>query len=141
MQSDLSKFKEQISFLLEYISDISNGDKLLDKTIMKIKLGLYANPREIIEIFTEEITDFADEILSGNDKFFLEELNLTENALQPIFNRLKDIWKHSASTEQKNKIIRYFKILVILGCMVTKNEKLRLIINNYRDIDNGITFH
>ena len=77
MQSDLSKFKEQISFLLEYISDISNGDKLLDKTIMKIKLGLYANPREIIEIFTEEITDFADEILSGNDKFFLEELKLT----------------------------------------------------------------
>lgn len=145
MQSDLSKFKEQISLLMDYIKEISGGDSLLEKITIKIKLGLSANPREVIELFTTEITDYADEILSDNDAFFLEEANFSEeikanvNFFEDIFNRLKEVWI-TATPAQKDKIIRYFKLLVILGCIITKNEKLRLVINNYRDPDNGITF-
>jgi hypothetical protein len=145
MQSDLSKFKEQISLLMDYIKEISGGDSLLEKITIKIKLGLSANPREVIELFTSEITDYADEILSDNDAFFLEEANFSEeikanvNFFEDIFNRLKEVWI-TATPAQKDKIIRYFKLLVILGCIITKNEKLRLVINNYRDPDNGITF-
>jgi|688.fasta_scaffold183798_2 hypothetical protein len=140
MQTDISKFKEQISMLMEYIRELSGGDSILEKVIIKIRLGLSANPRETVEIFTAEITDFADEILSGNDHFFLEESNFEENALQPIFNKLKQIWKNTATRDQKDKIIRFFKILVILGCIITKNEKLRQVINTFRDADNPLMF-
>jgi hypothetical protein len=145
MQTDLSKFKEQISLLMDYIKEISGGDSLLEKITIKIKLGLSANPREVIEVFTSEITDYADEILSDNDAFFLEASNFSKdiksnaNVFEDIFNRLKEVWI-TATPAQKDKIIRYFKLLVILGCIITKNEKLRLVINNYRDPDNGITF-
>lgn len=139
MKTDIGKFKEQVILLMDYIHDITGGDSMLEKLTIKIKLGLTANPREIAEIFTAEITHYADEILTGNDKFFLENVNISKNVFEDIFNRLKQIWM-SITTDQKEKIIRYFKVLVILGCIITKNEPLRLIINQYRDIDNGIMF-
>ncbi len=132
MKTDIGKFKEQVSHLLIYMREITGGDPAIEKLKIKVNTAMTANPREVILLFTESITYYADEILMGNDSFFLEKTNYTKNIFNDIINNLKDLWL-TLNPEQKETIVRYFKLLVVIGCIISKNEELRDIINKYRD--------
>ena len=146
MKSDIGKFKEQIYNLIDYLKEISKNDSTIEKIAIKANLGISANPREVIKLFAEEITPFADQMLTGNDGFFLDKTDFFKakneedsNMFNDIITNLKTLWI-KFSIEEREKVIRYFKLLIILSCLVTKSEELRSIINKYRDIKNPLVF-
>jgi len=133
MKTDLAKFKEQFQSLAQFIADLHSNDRELEKIKIKINLGLDANPRLVCNKFVENIVPFADHILSNNDEFFLNmDYTDLEDSENELTLKLKAMWADLEETNRE-KIRKYFKILLVLGCLTTKNEELREIINSYRE--------
>jgi len=134
-KTDLSKFKEQLTSLLEFIKELYSDDKDLDKIKIKVCLLLDSNPRAVANMFVENLTPFAKQILNDNDEYFLQMDYETdgENNFNQVINKLKSYWTNM-NNDNKDKIKKYFKILLFLGCMTTKNEELRNILNLYREV-------
>lgn len=136
-KTDLGKFKEQLINLSNYISEIFSTDKDVEKLNIKLKLGIDSNPRLVAELFAEKLTPFARHILDGNDSYFLNndlsKMVDSDNAFEQIEQKLKSLWT-KLNEDQKERIRKYFKLLLVLSCLTTKNEQLRVLINLYREI-------
>jgi len=139
MKSDLGKFKEQLVNLTNYIDEIIPVNSPLkrdfEKINIKLKLGIDGNPRLLAELFSTKLYDFAHPILKGDDTFFMNydyTKILEDNPFDEIEQKLKELWKQ-LNDEQKDRIRKYFKLLLILSCVTTKNVPLLAIINEYRE--------
>lgn len=138
-KTDLGKFKEQLSNLITYVDSIIPNDsqhkKEVDKLCIKLRLGIDSNPRLVMELFCENVKEFAHPILKGDDTYFLkyDYGNITKefNAFEEIEQKLKTLWT-TFNGEQQERIKRFFKLLLVLGCMGTKDKQLLDIINEYR---------
>jgi hypothetical protein len=88
-----------------------------------------------MELFCENVKEFAHPILKGDDTYFLkyDYGNITKefNAFEEIEQKLKTLWT-TFNGEQQERIKRFFKLLLVLGCMGTKDKQLLDIINEYR---------
>jgi hypothetical protein len=138
-KSDLSKFKDQLNNLINHICKINKNDKDFEKIRIKLSFGLDANPRAVAERFVQEIIPHAKQILESDDTYFMSlnynemyDLKNEENYLLQIENKLKSLWSNINDNERE-EISKYIKILLCLGCLATRNEELRKIINEYRE--------
>ncbi len=150
-KSKLSLFKEQLN---RTISDLDKwvNDPEMEKVKLKIFTALKINIRGSVEMFMDHITPYVSEILDGNETFFIN-LNIDEemknvgandsemsDELQRIRERIKTHW-NSLNKKQRTSLKNNFKLLVMLGAIATRNEKIRLEINKRRNINNPLVFN
>ena len=138
-KTDIGKFKDQIENLIQIITRVSPNDLEIEKLKIKINLGLSANPRDFAKLFSAGSEEFANEILTGNDRYFIESSQKIDSAYDQVVNKLKATWKIIDDTD-KEKVRRCFKLLVIISCMIAKNESVRAIINSHRNPTNPLLF-
>lgn len=142
MSSDLGKFREQMNNLVKFLESCSPGNKELEKNKLKLETGMKYNPRATVELFVDSVTPHADHILRGDDEYFIRidaaEMGVEGEYVQ-FANQLKTLWT-KLNDEQHDKVKRYFKLLLMLGAIATRNEQLRVIINKYRDVSNPLTY-
>lgn len=142
MSTDIGKFRKQLSAMLDYIRSCVPADKELVKQQMKLETALQIDPRSTVELFIEYVKPHADEILTGNESYFLmadEKLLGIDSEYLQFSQKLKTLWVQ-LNADQQEKIKRYTKLLLMLGTIATKNESLRQTINKYRDQSNPLIF-
>ena len=113
--------------------------KELDKFQMKYDMGMKVNPRDSLQFFVDGIVEYADHILLGDDAYFIKEDLGVDDEYQNLSVQLKDWWP-KFDVKQQNYIKGQFKLLLMLGAIATRDEKLRNVINKYRDVDNPLEY-
>lgn len=140
--SDLGKFKNTMNDMINYLNVCVPRDKEVEKIKLLVETAMSANPRETVKTFTASLEPYADQILTGDDQYFLG-LDVTslgaDDEGSKLSNKIKGMWT-KLTPDQQEKSKRYIKLLLMLGTIVTKNETLRQIINKYRDPENPLTF-
>lgn len=141
MSTPVQKFKIHLQSTLDDIKGHLKNDREFDLYELKINTAMSINPRDSIKWFMECLEPYADQILSGNDSFFLNaEINDDmDEEYRVIINKVKQIWKN-LDNDDSNSIKRDFKLILMLGAIAVQNENLRLIINKYRDKSNPLIY-
>lgn len=142
--SDIGRFYKQINDfkekLVTILSQFNKDDEIatLHKYYDKLLLLKKINPRPPIEIFYEHIVQqFATQILTRNDEFFLYKLtddnivgtfkNATNDEITPqnilLISHIRDIWTELHPNIKKN-IWDYVQIICLLAEKVTNNNIL-----------------
>lgn len=138
----IGKFKNKLNDMIDYLETIVPNDRDIEKYKMKLNTGLQANPRMVVEYFVECIEDYADHILQGDDAYFTgmnyNQMDMDDNYVK-LSLKIKTIWSN-ITADQQEKIKRYFKLLVMLGAIAVRSERLRQVINKYRDPANPLMF-
>lgn len=139
--TNIQKFRQTMNKLIEQLKQWSTHDQVKEvaKFEMKISTGMKIDPRGSINLFVDSILPYAHEILMGNDEYFLTTDIGTGSEYAKLTQQLKAWWP-DFSEEQKEHVRRKIKLLVMLGAIAIKHEELRLIINQYREVDNPIIF-
>lgn len=142
MATDIGKFREQMNKLIKYLEGCVPNDKELEKQKLKLETGMKANPRGTIEMFVDSVTPYADHILKGDDSYFINNdaatLGVDTEYLQ-FAEKLKGLWT-KLTGEQQERVKNFFKLLLMLGAIATKNEQLRVTINKFRDPSNPLVY-
>jgi hypothetical protein len=139
--SDISKFKQVLNKLVAFLDELYQSDMDYQMGKDQLFLALGANPRDSIGLFVDAIVPFASHILEGDEKFFLNYSvpSNTELKTLDIISKVKNCWGQLTG-EQRKFLSDQCKLLLILGTIVSKNEKMRLLINTYRDPANPLLF-
>lgn len=139
--NNAQKFKKTIKTFVDKLKSWSTGEQLkeFEKLELKINTAIQINCRGTIGVFTESLLPYAHYILTDNEQFFLENSFANEEDGVALQSKLKSWWP-TFSTEQKQYVMKHIKLLLMLGCLVSENEPLRQIINQYRDKSNPLTF-
>ncbi len=144
MTTPFGNFKTQLNRTFNDVESWTSNPEM-EKYKLKIQMGLKVNVRDTVELFMDSITPYANEILLGNDEFFLS-LNSSEieglaqsNEIDSLINTVKLLWK-SISIRKQKQLKNHFKLLIMLGAIATSNETLRQIINKHRHKDNPLTY-
>jgi hypothetical protein len=104
------------NFMNELCNIITTGDMLLFKE--KYNFIRNANSKLIIDYFVHFVYPFKSQIISQDDKFFLEgggQDELKDNSGLKFRDNIKNMWLSEMSDENKEIIWKYFKIFVILS--------------------------
>lgn len=103
-----SVLSDFLSFLKEFPS--IKSDVILSET--KINTVNEINPRIVIEKFIEYTSDYKKQILDCNANFILNNVK-DVSEYNDLFNRIKNIWVSSSTTDlQKAKIWAYMHKLI-----------------------------
>lgn len=108
------------------ITDSQSND--LKKLKLKYNMAMVVNPVFTIKHFLELIEPYTHHIMKGDEGFFLQLGDDSDS----ITSQIKSEWP-SLSLEQRDRIKDDFKLLLMLATIATKNEKLKAIIDEYRD--------
>lgn len=141
MSTPIAKFRSTMDNFLEEIATWATTpeqDLELEKFKVKYEMGMRVTPRDTIGLFIENVIDFADQIMEGDEDFFLNNAIVPEEYAQ-LGDQLR-IWWPDLSRDRKDFAIKSFKLLLMLGTIATKNENVRLVINKYRDPKNPLVF-
>ena len=104
------------NFMSELCNIISTNEMLLFNE--KYNFIRTANSKLIIEYFVQFVYPFKDQIISQDDKFFLEgggQDELRDNSGLKFRDNIKNMWLSEMSSENKEIIWKYFKVFVILS--------------------------
>ncbi len=142
MTTPIQKFKSHLQTTLDDIRIYMKNDREFDLYELKINTAMSINPKDSIRWFMECLEPFADQILTGNENFFLKS-NFTEKMdenYRLLFTKIKQVWGNITDVD-KNVIKRDFKLILMLGAIAVQNENLRIIINKYRDKNNPLIYN
>ena len=104
------------NFMNELCNIINTGDMLLFKE--KYNFIRNANSKLIIDYFVQFVYPFKSQIISQDDKFFLEgggQDELKDNSGLKFRDNIKNMWLSEMSDDNKEIIWKYFKVFVILS--------------------------
>ena len=142
MTTPIGKFRETMAKLLEKLEEWAQGNHQqemeLDKFKMKFNMGMKANPRGSTEFFVSAIEPYADHILTGNDEYFLSNIEV-EDEYDSLSQQLKTWWPQLAE-HQRNYIKKMFQLLLMQAAIATSHQGLRKVINRYRSADNQLNY-
>ena len=142
MTTPIQKFKTQLQLTIADIKTHLPYDRDFELHEFKISTAMTINPRESIKWFMEILEPFAEQIITGNDKFFMntdfKEKDMDENYFT-IFTKIKSVWLSLNETDRET-IKRNFKLVLMLGTIAVQNENIRVIINKYRNPSNPLTW-
>lgn len=141
MATPIGKFRKSMSIFLLKLREWANQDQLkeLDKFELKYDMGMKVNPRNSLEYFVETLTPFADQILQGDDDYFLRENIEVDDEYNVLSEQIKSWWPE-LEDHQRNYIKTQFKLLLMLGAIATKNQDLKPVINRYRAPTNQLDY-
>ena len=140
--SDIGKFRKTLEDMItQFRSWPITREQIIaiDKLEYKLNAAMKIDPRGSISLFVESIIDYANEILSDNDQFFMETDIEIESEFIELRSQIRSWWP-SLADDKKDYVRKRIKLLVMLGAIATKSEPLRKIINSYRDVDNPLVY-
>jgi hypothetical protein len=139
--TDIGKFRKTLDDMLVQVKKWLTREQLIaiEKFEYKMNAGMKIDPRGSINLFVDSIKEFAFQILSDNDQFFLENDFEIESEFVELRSQMRNWWP-DIDEEKKDFIRKRVKLLVMLGAICAKNEELRAIINQFRDVDNPLLF-
>lgn len=149
MSSDLGKFKATITTfideLLIWAQTLQDTEKERHINVVrrKLELALKIDPRSTTELFVSSVYPHAHYLLKGDDRYFLE----SDPAVLGIDPEMTELhhevssWWPVLSEQQKTVVKRYLKLLLLQGCIATKHEPTRLLINEFRAPNNPLLFN
>ena len=129
-------------FITAVRAELKTADQLKEVEKFKITfdLGMRANPIGTTELLVRLLEPFADEILRGDEDFFLTaEIDQADQQNASLLKKLKKWWP-ALSPDFREEVKNTLKLLLMLGTLATKNERVLTVINQYRDEDNPLTF-
>ena len=141
MATPIGKFRKSMSTFLLKLREWANQEQLkeLDKFELKYDMGMKVNPRNSLEYFVETLSPFADQILQGDDEYFLRENIEVDDEYNVLSEQIKSWWPE-LEDQQRNYIKTQFKLLLMLGAIATKNQDLKPVINRYRAPTNQLDY-
>lgn len=149
MTENVKRFKETLDGAISFIEGIVPQELQkeyileIEQSRAKVNLALRVNPRDSISFIMDTISEHAEEILVGDDKYFMgknaEELQIESNGYLMLMDHIKNLWV-KCNAEEKTSIKNYIKMLLMLGTLITKNETTLAIINKHRDPSNPLKF-
>mgnify|MGYP004357423321 CR=1 FL=1 len=85
------------------------------------------NAKKPLEFFMSGATQYSEQILNKDEKFFLEDKEVLEYAISKtsIFKNelgLVKLWNSGIDTHIKNCIWQYIQTLFCLGCSITNSS-------------------
>ena len=115
----LSAFNTQLERLINDLCNYFPENKDLKKFDTVFQLLKQSNPRKILEIFKQHITNkYKDNILSKDETFFLNynfvEETKDNNYAGELMVRLKENW-NVIDESNKETIWKYFQVLILLS--------------------------
>lgn len=153
--SDVEKFKLTMKKLVSQLRTWAKADqnvnqmKALDSYETKIGISMSVDCRGTIGLFINAVYPYAHHIMQDNDQYFIQSdlsinyrtSGLTDEDMEynKLQQQLKEWWP-AFSEEKKEFVRKHVKLLVMLGTLVVRNEKMRQIINEYRDPLNPLLF-
>ena len=139
--TDISKFRKTLDDMITQVKKWLTREQLIamDKFEYKLNAGMKIDPRGSINLFVDSVKEYAFEIMSDNEKFFIETDFKIESEFVELRSQIRGWWP-DIDDEKKDYIRKRIKLLIMLGAICTKNEELRSIINQFRDADNPLTF-
>jgi hypothetical protein len=139
--TDIGKFRKTLDDMIAQVKKWLTREQLIamDKFEYKLNAGMKIDPRGSINLFVDSIKGYAFEIMSDNEKFFIETDFEIESEFVELRSQIRGWWP-DIDDEKKDYIRKRIKLLIMLGAICTKNEELRTIINQFRDADNPLTF-
>lgn len=137
----IGKFRKVLDGFLDKLHVWANSDqkKELEKFRAKYEVGMKVNPRAVVGLFIEHCEPYSDQILRGDDDYFLREHIEVVDEFQDLIVQLKHWWPKLESTQHRY-IKDQIKLLLMLGAIATRNETIRQVINKYRSVDNQLSF-
>ena len=141
MSTPIAKFRSTMDNFLDEVTDWATSNEQrqeLEKFRLKYNTGMKITPRDTVGLFIEGVSEFADQIMEGNEDFFLNDAVVPDDYAQ-LGTQLR-LWWPDLPRERKDYAIKSFKLLLMLGAIATKNEQIRLVINKYRDPSNPLQF-
>jgi hypothetical protein len=137
----IGKFRKAMDGFLDRLHGWANSEQQreLEKSRLKYELGMKVNPRVVLGLFIDHCEPYADQILRGDDEYFLREHIEVEDEFQDLIVQLKQWWPMLESSQHKY-IKDQIKLLLMLGAIATRNENIRLVINKYRSVDNPLLY-
>lgn len=140
--TELQKYRKQLHALLNYLHGCLPEDAELNRYRAKLELGMDADPRGVAQGITSCLAPYVDHILKGDDSFFVGA-DLTVLGVDPSYlafaHKLRDIWL-GLDAGQHNQVKKYFKILLMRGCLVIQDPDLLTAINRHRDANSQLSF-
>lgn len=117
--STLTAFNTQLERLITDLCNYFPENKDLKKFDTIFQLLKQSNPRKILEIFKQHITNkYKDNILSKDETFFLNynfvEETKDNNYAGELMVRLKENW-NGIDESNKETIWKYFQVLILLS--------------------------
>lgn len=115
--SNLKAFNTQLENFVNYLEQTFPNEMSIKTYHTSMNLLKRINPRKILEVFTNYIYIYKDQINDNNSDFFMKKDYSTElqnnkdSMLQAI--KFKDLWQ-TAIPDQQNQIFRYFQLLCLL---------------------------
>jgi len=130
----IGKFRAKMDAFIKQLQSWSksiNKSKELKKFQLKYDLGMRANPEYTVRHFLELIEPFAHQIMKGDEKYFLDCVG-ADDWEDSLGAQLGNEWP-DFTEEQRESVKNTVKLLLMLATIATKNENMRVIINQYRD--------
>jgi hypothetical protein len=140
MTTPIGKFKLKLNDMFTQLEAWIPRDSELEKQKMLIDAGMFADPRGTVIKFMDGVSPYADHIMKEDDDFFINNTeNLVDSEDIQLCMKIKNLWLTLDDTKQST-LKKYFKLLLILGTIATRNQATLSIINMYRDPANPLSF-
>jgi hypothetical protein len=142
MTTPIAKFRAKMTnFLRSLQNELTEVQQLkeLEKFKITYDLGMRSNPQGTVDLIMKFMVPHADEILRGDEEYFLHTFQDPTGQHVSLLEQVKQWW-HLLSTDLREEVKNTLKLLLMLGTLATKNAATLVIINQYRDVDNPLTF-
>ena len=139
--TDIGKFRKTLEDMITNVKQWLTREQLiaLDKFEYKLNAGMKIDPRGSINLFVDSVKEFAFEIMSDNEAFFISNDFKIDSEFVELRSQIRGWWP-DISEDKKDYIRKRIKLLIMLGAICTKNEELRVIINKFRDPENPLVY-
>ena len=139
--TDVGKFRKTLDDMITHVKQWLSREQIIaiEKFEYKLNAGMKIDPRGSINLFVDSIMEYAQEILSDNDNFFLDTDFEIESEFVELRSQMRKWWPN-LDQDKQDFIRKRIKLLVMLGAICTKSEPLRQIINQFRDLDNPLVY-
>ena len=108
------RFNALISVFLKDLKKALPSNKKLKITSSQIETLILVTPRKLFKSCVQFVYPYKEQILSKDEKFFLGDgVSIKKDFLSESLE-LKTLWETKLSTENKEIIWKYFKILILL---------------------------
>ena len=139
--TDIGKFRKTLEDMISNVKQWLSREQLiaLDKFEYKLNAGMKIDPRGSINLFVDSVKEFAFEIMSDNEAFFISNDFTIDSEFVELRSQIRGWWP-DISEDKKDYLRKRIKLLIMLGAICTKNDELRVIINKFRDPENPLVY-
>ena len=135
--SATTKFNHNLSLLIVQLSKIYPDDNDLKVWSEKFEWSKRFNAKMVCEMFVEITSEYIDQIMQRDEKFFLMEIDyknqVDDQEYMYLINKIIHVWSNSTSEKLKENIWRYFQTLLTYGIMACRRQDLADKLNKYRE--------